>query len=140
MEGAWNMASIEAIEGIGAVYAIKLREAGVRTVEKLLEVGATKKGRVELAAATGISEKLILTWANHADLFRIKGVSSQYSELLEAAGVDTVVELGNRKAENLHAKMLEVNEKKKLVRRPPSLKMVESWVKQAGKLPRVMTY
>ncbi len=134
------MASIEAIEGIGAVYAIKLREAGVRTVEKLLEVGATKKGRVELAAATGISEKLILTWANHADLFRIKGVSSQYSELLEAAGVDTVVELGNRKAENLHAKMLEVNEKKKLVRRPPSLKMVESWVKQAGKLPRVMTY
>ena len=134
------MASIEAIEGIGAVYAIKLREAGVRTVEKLLEVGATKKGRVELAAATGISEKLILTWANHADLFRIKGVSSQYSELLEAAGVDTVVELGNRKAENLHAKMLEVNEKKKLVRRPPSLNMVESWVKQAGKLPRVMTY
>ncbi len=134
------MATIEAIEGIGEVYADKLREVGVRTVEKLLKEGASKKGRADLAESTGISEKLILTWTNHADLFRITGIGSQYAELLEAAGVDTVVELSTRNAENLCNKMLEVNEEKKLVRRPPALSMVEDWVAQAGKLPRVITY
>lgn len=134
------MATIEAIEGIGEVYADKLREVGVRTVEKLLKEGASKKGRADLAESTGISEKLILTWTNHADLFRITGIGSQYAELLEAAGVDTVVELSTRNAENLCNKMLEVNEEKMLVRRPPALSMVEDWVAQAGKLPRVITY
>lgn len=134
------MASIETIEGIGEVYAEKLREVGILTVEKLLEEGASKKGRTDLAESTGISEKLILTWANHADLFRINGIASEYAELLEAAGVDTVVELATRNAENLYNKMLEVNEEKNLVRRPPALSMVEDWVAQAGNLPRVMTY
>lgn len=134
------MATIEAIEGIGEVYADKLREVGVSTVEKLLEEGASKKGRADLAESTGISEKLILTWTNHADLFRITGIASQYAELLEAAGVDTVVELSTRNAENLCNRMEEVNEEKNLVRRPPALSMVEDWVAQAGKLPRVMTY
>ncbi len=134
------MASIIDIEGIGGVYAEKLKGIGIHTVEKLLQEGATKKGRIRLAQEAGVSEKLILTWTNHADLFRIKGVASQYSELLEAAGVDTVVELAQRRPDNLHAKMLEVNAAKRLVRRPPALSMVESWVKQAAKLPRVMEY
>ncbi len=134
------MASIEAIEGIGKVYGDKLRELGILTVEKLLEEAATKDGRVELAETTGISEKLILTWANHADLFRINGIASQYAELLEASGVDTVVELATRNAVNLYNKMIEVNEEENLVRVPPALSMVEDWIVQANKLPRIMTY
>ena len=105
------------IEGIGPVYAEKLIAAGIVTVDQLLEKGKTPKGRKELEDVTGITGKLILTWVNHADLFRINGVGPQFSELLEAAGVDTVVELANRKPENLVAKLNEVNEAKKLVRR-----------------------
>ncbi len=128
------------IEGIGPVYAEKLTGAGVKSIEGLLELGATPKGREELAEKSGISKALILEWVNHADLFRIKGVAEEYSDLLEEAGVDTVVELANRRPDNLHAKMLEVNEEKKLVRRPPSLKEVEKWVAQAKKLPRAVHY
>ena len=128
------------IEGIGPVYAEKLTGAGVKSIEGLLELGATPKGREELAEKSGISKALILEWVNHADLFRIKGVAEEYSDLLEEAGVDTVVELANRHPDNLHAKMLEVNEEKKLVRRPPSLKEVEKWVAQAKKLPRAVHY
>ena len=128
------------IEGIGPVYAEKLTGAGVKSIEGLLELGATPKGREELAEKSGISKDLILEWVNHADLFRIKGVAEEYSDLLEEAGVDTVVELANRRPDNLHSKMLEVNEEKKLVRRPPSLKEVEKWVAQAKKLPRAVHY
>jgi len=128
------------IEGIGPVYAEKLTGAGVKSIEGLLELGATPKGREELAEKSGISKALILEWVNHADLFRIKGVAEEYSDLLEEAGVDTVVELANRRPDNLHSKMLEVNEEKKLVRRPPSLKEVEKWVAQAKKLPRAVHY
>ena len=128
------------IEGIGPVYAEKLTGAGVKSIEGLLELGATPKGREELAEKSGISKALILEWVNHADLFRIKGVAEEYSDLLEEAGVDTVVELANRRPDNLHAKMLEVNEEKNLVRRPPSLKEVEKWVEQAKKLPRAVHY
>lgn len=128
------------IEGIGPVYVEKLTGAGVKSIEGLLELGATPKGREELAEKSGISKALILEWVNHADLFRIKGVAEEYSDLLEEAGVDTVVELANRRPDNLHAKMLEVNEEKKLVRRPPSLKEVEKWVAQAKKLPRAVHY
>ena len=132
--------SIIAIEGIGEVYAQKLKEAGLRTVEALLEKGKTEKGRQAIAEQTGISGKLFLEWVNHADLFRIKGVGPQYSDLLEAAGVDTVVELALRKPENLTQKMAEVNAAKKLVRKLPVQAQVEDWVEQAKRLPRVITY
>ncbi len=134
------MASLESVEGIGAAYTAKLKEAGVGSVEALLEKGSTSKGRKALAEATGISDKLILEWVNHVDLFRIKGIGSEYADLLEEAGVDTVPELAQRKAENLHAKMVEVNEAKKLVRQLPTLKMVVDWVEQAKALPRVIEY
>ncbi len=134
------MARIDDIEGIGPVFAAKLVEVGVKTVEALLKAGATPKGRVDLAEKSGIDKGKILEWVNHADLYRIKGIGSEYSDLLEEAGVDTVVELSKRKSENLHANILEVNLEKKLVRRPPSFKMVEDWVKQAKDLPRVVTY
>jgi predicted flap endonuclease-1-like 5' DNA nuclease len=134
------MASIVDVEGIGAAYARKLEAAGVKTTEALLERGGSPKGRQDLAAATGISEKLILEWVNHVDLFRIKGVGSEYADLLEEAGVDTVPELAQRKPENLLQKMEAANKAKKLVRRLPVLSQVQDWVEQAKKLPRVVTY
>ncbi|MEM5868137.1 MAG: DUF4332 domain-containing protein [Candidatus Aenigmatarchaeota archaeon] len=134
------MAKIEEIEGIGPKYAEKLMEVGIKTTDDLLNVGGTRKGRRELAEKTGISEKLILEWVNLADLFRIKGIGEEYSDLLEEAGVDTVVELSKRDPENLHAKILEVNEEKKLVRKPPTLEQVKNWIEQAKKLPRKVEY
>ncbi|KAF5067867.1 hypothetical protein DSECCO2_248970 [anaerobic digester metagenome] len=128
------------IEGIGPVNAEKLAGAGITTVEGLLEKGASPKGRKAIAAATGISEALVLRWVNYADLFRIRGVGTQYSELLESAGVDTVVELSKRVPANLTKKMNEVNLEKKLVRKVPALSLVESWVEQAKALPRVATH
>lgn len=132
--------NIENVEGIGPKYAAILRDAGVRTTKRLLTVAGDRRGRAHLASDTGISEKLILEWVNHADLMRIVGVGEEYSDLLEEAGVDTVNELKNRNPENLHAAILKVNEQKKLVRRPPSLSMVENWVKQAKKLTPMVTY
>ena len=134
------MSTITAIEGVGEVNAKKLEKMGINTVEKLLSTGATPKGRKEIAQGTGISEKVILKWVNFADLFRVKGIGTQFSELLEAAGVDTVIELSKRVSENLFKKMKEVNEEKKLVRRTPNLTEVNSWVAQAKKLPRVINY
>jgi predicted flap endonuclease-1-like 5' DNA nuclease len=128
------------VEGIGPVYAQKLIDAGVATAEALLEKGSTPKGRKEVAEKSGISDALILEWVNHVDLFRIKGVGSEYADLLEEAGVDTIPELAQRKAENLLHKMAEVNQTKKLVRRLPVLKQVQDWVEQAKKLPRVVNY
>ncbi|OSM02313.1 DUF4332 domain-containing protein [Magnetofaba australis] len=134
------MTKLVEIEGIGETYSSKLEEVGIKTIEQLLEAGASAKGRRTLEADSGISGKLILRWCNMADLFRIKGVGEEYSDLLEAAGVDTVPELAQRNAENLHKKMLEVNETKKLVRNPPAASQVANWVAQAKELPRVMTY
>ncbi len=134
------MAKLSAIEGIGEVYEEKLNEAGVTSVEMLLLVGATPKGRKELAEKTGIDESQILKWVNKADLFRIKGVSTQYSDLLEAAGVDTVPELAQRNPENLYQKMQEVNQEKKLVRKLPTQNQVKAWVEQAKKAPRMIQY
>ena len=128
------------IQGIGPVYAEKLIGIGIETVDQLLEKGADAKGRQAIEEATGIRHDLVLTWVNHADLFRVKGVGPQFSELLEAAGVDTVVELANRKPENLVAKLNEVNEAKKLVRRVPALVEVEKMIAQAKKLDRVVSY
>ena len=134
------MSSLSIIEGIGEAYEKKLKENSVSSMEGLLEACATKAGREKLAEATGIAEKLLLKWANHADLARIKGIGGEYAELLEAAGVDTVPELATRKPDNLLAKMTEINEAKKLVRRLPVASQVEDWVKQAKDLPRVMKY
>jgi len=134
------MSKLSMIEGIGDSYEAKLKEVGIRSVEGLLKACATKKGRDALAEKSGIGEKMILKWANHADLFRIKGVGGEYAELLEAAGVDTVPELAQRKPENLMAKMIEVNETKKLVRKLPTKDQVGNWVKQAGELPRALEY
>ena len=128
------------IEGVGDVYAKKLTEAGINKVSELLERCAAPKGRKELAKATDIPEKLILRWTNHADLFRIKGVGPQFSELLEAAGVDTVKELRNRKADNLHKALEETNAKKKLTRVVPPLKSVEKMIAAAKALEPKMTY
>lgn len=132
------MAKISSIEGIDEAYAKKLVAAGVKTVEALLSSGADKKGRQDLAKFTGISEALILNWVNRADLTRIKGVSTQYADLLECAGVDSVPELSRRNATSLTQKMQEVNTYKKLVRRIAPQKNVESWIEQAKILPKAV--
>jgi len=128
------------VEGIGEVYAGKLKEVGVDTPQALLERGATPQGRKELAEAADISQQLILEWVNHVDLYRISGVGSEYADLLEAAGVDTVVELAQRNPSNLFEKLNEVNAEKKLVRKLPTLTQVEDWVAQAKGLPRMVSY
>jgi len=128
------------IEGIGPVYAEKLNKAGVVTIEGLLEKGATRAGRKAIADQSGVDESKILNWGNKADLFRIKGVGPQFSELLEAAGVDTVKELRNRNAENLYAKLVEVQAEKKITRAVPALKQVSNFIEQAKNLPPVITY
>ena len=132
--------SIDKIEGIGPKYGEVFRNAGIRTVDDLLAAAGDKASRVALARKTGIAEARILKCVNMADLFRINGVASQYAELLECAGVDTVKELRNRNAENLAAKMAEVNVEKNLVRRTPSAKIVQDWIFQAQKLPGAVTY
>ncbi len=131
---------ISDIEGIGPKYAKILNKAGIKSVAGLLKMCCDKKGRNATAKETGLDAKQLLKWANMADLYRVKGVGSEYSELLEAAGVDTVKELRNRKPENLHAKMVEVNTKKKLVRQLASAKMVEKWVAHAKTLDPVITH
>ena len=119
---------IEEIEGIGPAYAEKLSGAGIATTDDFLKLCCDKKGREETAEKTSVSETLLLKWANMADLMRISGVGGEYAELMEGAGVDTVKELRNRNAENLAAKMAEVNEEKKLTRNVPSAGQVEKWV------------
>ena len=134
------MAGIEEIEGIGAAQGTKLASAGVKTVEALLKAGGSAAGRKDLATKSGIDGGKILEWVNRADLMRIKGVGSEFSDLLEAAGVDTVKERAARKPENLFARMEEVNTAKKLVRRTPSASEVEKWVAEAKTLPQAVTH
>ncbi|MBN1260946.1 MAG: DUF4332 domain-containing protein [Anaerolineae bacterium] len=134
------MTKLTMIEGIGEAYAAKLKEAGITSTEDLLEKAATPKGRETLAEQSGIPEKLILKWANRADLFRITGIGEEYADLLEFAGVDTVPDLARRNVENLHAKLQEVNEARSLVRRLPSQPQVGGWINQAKELPRIMEY
>lgn len=122
------------VEGIGPVYAEKLTAQGINTTDDLLEKGGTKAGRKALADAAGIDEGKILTWVNHADLHRITGIAGQISELLEAAGVDTVKELATRNAENLHNKMTEVNEAKNLSGRVPSAEQLQKMIDEAKTL------
>ncbi len=134
------MAKLSEIEGIGETYQAKLEAEGISTVEKLLDECCEKKSRKALADKTGVSEKLILNWVNRADLSRVKGISTQYADLLECAGVDTVPELAQRNAENLHSKMLEINTEKNLVRQVAGLGQVEDWIAQAKQLPRKINY
>jgi len=132
---------IDDIEGIGPVYGDKLRSAGVDSVERLLQKGCDRKGREELAEATGLESSSILTWVNMADLYRVKGIGSEYAELLKKSGVDTVKELRNRNPENLLAKMNDVNSTgRALVRSLPSLTSVVSWVQNAKGLDPIVTY
>lgn len=134
------MANIADIEGIGPAYAAKLSEQGIGTVEKLLEAGSTAAGRAALADKTGVSTTQILEWVNRADLARVKGIGSEFADLLEAAGVDTVAELAQRSPANLAAKLAEVNEAKSLTRRVPTETEVEKWVSEAKTLPKVVTH
>ena len=124
----------------GKIYANKLAKLGISTTQALLKKGATPKGRKELSEKSGISSKLILEWVNRADLFRIKGIGEEYSDLLEAAGVDTVPELAQRNPQNLFHKLVETNNAKKLVRKVPAKSQVKSWVAQAKALPRKIQY
>jgi predicted flap endonuclease-1-like 5' DNA nuclease len=128
------------IEGIGPVFAEKLAKAGVKTVKNLLEAGSTKSGRKKIAEASGLDESKILDWVNMADLFRINGIATQFAELLKASGVDTVKELRNRNAENLHAKLKEVQAEKKITRSVPGLSQTIRFIDQAKSLPPVVTY
>lgn len=132
------MSKLSEIEGIGETYAGKLERVDIHSLADLLKTCGDPKGRRATAEQTGISEKLILGWVNRADLARINGISTQYADLLEYAGVDTVPELAQRKADNLHAKMAEVNEERNLVRQLPGMSQVEDWVKQAKALPRAV--
>ena len=128
------------IEGVGVVYTKKLKDAGIRGSKSFLECGASRQGRREIAEKTGIDEGLILQWLNHVDLMRIQGVGEEYSDLLEAAGVDTVAELARRSPANLYKALAAVNQEKKLVRKMPTQDQVAGWIAQAGKLPKVLTY
>jgi len=131
---------VEQVEGIGDAYAKKLNEAGIKTTDQLLKQCATASGRAKMAEATGISEKLILKWTNHADLFRINGIAGQFAELLEASGVDTVKEFRHRVPANLHSKLVEVNEAKNLCNRVPSVTELEKMIEQAKGLEPMITY
>ena len=132
--------NIKEIEGIGPAFGEKLSAVGIKTVEALLDQGCSKSGRKKIADDTGIDESKVLTWVNMADLFRINGVASQFAELLKASGVDTVKELRNRNAENLHAKLTEVNAEKKLTRVVPNLEKVTDFIEQAKGLDPVVTH
>lgn len=131
---------LESIEGIGPNYATTLRRIGLKTCADLLMKGETRRGRQLLAAESGISEALILKWVNMADLFRVKGIASQYSQLLEVAGVDTVKELRHRNVDNLVAQLREINMKRSLVRKTPSTTQVQSWIQQTKSLPPAVSY
>jgi predicted flap endonuclease-1-like 5' DNA nuclease len=131
---------IEKIEGIGPAYAKKLAVASIHKTSHLLSQCSSAKGRKAVATKTGLDEKQLLKWANMADLMRISGVGEEYSELLEAAGVDTVKELRNRRPDSLTAKMAEVNQAKHLTRQIPGLKQVTKWVDQAKSLAPLISH
>lgn len=128
------------LQGVGPVFARKLAAAGIRSTEALLKQGGSPAGRKEIANKTGISDDLVLRWVNHADLCRIKGIGPQFAELLEKAGVDTIVELKKRVASNLYAKMVEANGKFNIANALPGEKQVAAWIVAAKELPRAVSY
>ena len=131
---------IEQIEGIGPAYREKLAAAGINTTADLLKTCCDAKGREQAAEKCGLSTAQLLKWVNMADLMRISGIGSEYSELLQAAGVDTVKELRNRRPDNLATKMKEVNNSKKLTRAVPSETTVAKWVAQAKEMDPAVTH
>ncbi|MEO5885540.1 MAG: DUF4332 domain-containing protein [Candidatus Limnocylindrales bacterium] len=132
---------IEDVEGIGPAQASKLAAAGVSSTDDLLAHGAKPSGRATLETATGIDHALILEWVNHVDLMRIKGVGSEYADLLEAAGVDSPAELAGRNAANLAITVLEViAARPSIVRRAPSENEIQGWMDQAKALPKVVEH
>ncbi len=131
---------IIAIDGIDGEASAILKKAGIRSTERLLEAARAQKGRKALAEKTGLSEKQLLCWANVADRMRIHGVSKEYAELLQAAGVDTVKELKYRNPCNLAKAMADANKKRRLVRLLPSEKVVTRWIEDAKKLPLKISY
>ncbi len=131
---------IEDIEGIGPAYSEKLAGAGIKDTNAFLNLCAGRQGRKEVAGKADISEKHLLKWANLADLMRISGIGPQYSELLEAAGVDTVKELRNRNAVNLANRMKEVQREKRLTRTAPGVSTVSRWIAQAKQLDPVISH
>lgn len=134
-----GMATIDTISGLDPKTATRFRKSRVRTTEALLKRGATKRGRRDLAEATRLDEKKILVWLNRADLMRVKGIGPEYSDLLEAAGVDTIKELRRRNPASLTKKMIQINESRKLVQRLPTEGMVERWVAHASDLDPIIT-
>jgi len=131
---------VEDVEGIGPAGAAKLQAAGVHTTDALRERARTRRGREELAGATGLSPKHILEWANHVDLMRLDGVGPEFADLLEAAGVDSPAELAQRNAANLAGHLAEVNQSKHLTRRVPSQEMVQGWISAAKSMPRAIEH
>ena len=131
---------IEAIEGIGPAHASVLSRAGVTHVRHLLQRGATPGGREALARETGLSASQLVEWVNHIDLMRIRGVGAEYSDLLEAAGVDSPVELAQRSPSRLATLLAETNAERPLVRRVPSEKVLAGWISEARTLPRLISH
>ena len=132
---------IDEVEGIGPTFAEKLSAAGIRTTDDLLSQGAKPGGRDRIAETTGISHKLILEWVNHVDLMRIPGVGSEYSDLLEASGVDSPAELAHRNAANLATTFQEVDAARpNMVRRVPSEETIASWIEEAKKLDKIVEH
>jgi predicted flap endonuclease-1-like 5' DNA nuclease len=134
------MTKLSEIEGLDESMEQKLKSIGITTEEELVAASATSKERAELSKKIDVAEKVILKWANRADLARVKGIGMEFADLLEAAGVDTVPELAQRKAENLLIKLTEVNAEYKFVKRLPTEKQLEDWIAQAKNLPRVLHY
>lgn len=134
------MLNIKNLAGLTLEHKRNLNKAGVTSFEKLLEATTTKKDREQLAKKTNIHEELILMWANHADLARIKGIAGHYADLLEAVGVDTVVELAKRNPDHLYELMIKVNNELRFVKRLPSVTQVEEWITQAGRFNRKLRY
>lgn len=132
--------SISQLKGISRKVEAALLEKGVKNSDLFLELIATPGQRRDMAKQLEISERDVLELANRADLSRVKGVAGIYSDLLEQTGVDTVKELATRNADNLHAAVVELNRKKGLAKRAPSIGLVKSWVEQAKELPKVLTY
>jgi predicted flap endonuclease-1-like 5' DNA nuclease len=131
---------IEDVEGIGPAWAEKLIASGVRTTDDLLMAGASAGGRDRLEAATGISGKRILEWVNHVDLMRIRGVGSEYADLLEAAGVDSSAELARRNAKNLAETFQELDAGRNTVRNIPAEGVIQGWIDEAKTLDRAVTH
>ena len=131
---------IDEVEGIGPTYAAKLQEAGINDTDDFLKLCCDAKGRKEAETKTGISGKLLLTWANMADLMRVNGVGKQYAEILHAAGVDTIKELRTRNAANLTEAMKKINDEKNLANANASESSVQDWIDKAKEMEPLITH